>query len=186
MGTAQVKQRQAVDRQAVDEVSRLTRWVDDFPEAGIRFADLTPVFADAQAYRAVITAMAVAAGGADMVAAVDARGFLLGAGLAVELGTGVVAVRKAGKLPPPTLAQSYTLEYGAATLELPAEGIDLSGRRVVVIDDVLATGGTLEATAQLVEKAGAEVIGICVVLEIEALGGRHRLGSYPLTSLVAV
>jgi adenine phosphoribosyltransferase len=171
---------------AHDVVTRLTRWADDFPEPGVRFADLTPVFSDATGFRVVVDALAACAPEAEVIAAVDARGFLLGGGVARELGSGVVAVRKAGKLPPPVLAQSYTLEYGTATLEIPADSLGLNGRSVLVIDDVLATGGTIEATARLLESAGAVVIGVAVVLEIAALGGRTRLGKYPLTSLVTV
>lgn len=171
---------------AGDAVSRLTRWCDDFPTPGVRFADLTPVFADGPGYRSVIEGLAAAGVGADLVAGVDARGFLLGGGVAMELGCGVLAVRKAGKLPPPVHAESYALEYGAATLEIPCDAPNLSGRRVFVIDDVLATGGTLLAAAELLARAGADVIGVAVVLEIEELGGRARFDRYPLTSLVRV
>ncbi|MFZ2178064.1 MAG: adenine phosphoribosyltransferase [Rhodococcus sp. (in: high G+C Gram-positive bacteria)] len=171
---------------AGDAVLRLTRWADDFPEPGVRFADLTPVFSDASGFRLVVDALSACAPDADVIAAVDARGFLLGGGVAREIGSGVVAVRKAGKLPPPVLAESYTLEYGSATLEIPADSLGLTGRSVLIVDDVLATGGTLEATARLVESAGAVVVGVAVVMEIAALGGRGRLAKYPLTSLVSV
>lgn len=168
------------------DVARLIRWADDFPTPGVRFADLTPVFADAAAFRDVVDALAALCGDADLIAGIDARGFLLGAGVARALDAGVLAVRKAGKLPPPVHGRSYALEYGTATLEIPADGIDLHGRRVLVIDDVLATGGTLGAAAELLEAAGAEVLHIAVVLEIEALGGRGRLPVHPLTSLLKV
>lgn len=168
------------------DLARLIRWADDFPEPGVRFADLTPVFADADGFRDVIDALAVLGRGADLVAGIDARGFLLGAGVARALDAGVLAVRKAGKLPPPVHSRSYALEYGRATLEIPADGIDLRGRRVLVIDDVLATGGTLGAATELLEGAGAEVVSIAVVLEIEALGGRRRIPERPLTSLLRV
>jgi adenine phosphoribosyltransferase len=181
---------------ASEDVARLTRWADDFPEPGVTFADLTPVFADAKAFRDVIDALVAAerslrsehpdGDGADLVAGIDARGFLLGAGVALALDAGVLAVRKAGKLPPPVLTREYQLEYGTASLEIPADGIELVGRRVLVIDDVLATGGTLAASAELLTAAGAEVIGIAVVLEIEALGGRSRLAGHPVTSLLRV
>lgn len=168
------------------DVARLTRWADDFPEPGVRFADLTPVFADAKAFRDIVDALVAVGGDADLVAGIDARGFLLGAGVALALDAGVLAVRKAGKLPPPVLSRSYDLEYGSATLEVPADGVDLRGRQVLVIDDVLATGGTLRATAELLASAGATVVGVAVVLEIEALAGRDRLAEYPLTSLLRV
>ncbi len=167
---------------ATVNVDRLIRWADDFPVAGVRFADLTPVFADPDGLATVISALAVAGAEADLVAGIDARGFLLGAGVALALGTGVLAVRKAGKLPPPVASQRYQLEYGSAELEIP-EAIDLSGRKVFVVDDVLATGGTIEATAQLLRSRGADVIAAAVVLEIAALGGRENCQGYPVTAL---
>ncbi len=176
----------AIRRAAGDAVVRLTRWADNFPGPGVRFADLTPVFADAEGFGAVLDALVACAPDADTIAAVDARGFLLGAGAAAKMGAGVVAVRKVGKLPPPVLSRSYSLEYGSSTLEIPANGFDLTGRNVLVIDDVLATGGTLEAAVQLVELGGANVVGVAVVLEIEELRGRDRFLKYPLTSLVKV
>lgn len=163
-------------------IDRLVRWADDFPVPGVRFADLTPVFADARGLSAVVGALAEAADDADLVAGIDARGFLLGAGVALALGTGVLAVRKAGKLPPPVVSQSYQLEYGSATLEIP-EDIDIEGRRVLVVDDVLATGGTIAATAELLRSRGAEVVAAAVVLEITALDGRGRCSGYPLACL---
>ncbi|WP_067545654.1 adenine phosphoribosyltransferase [Nocardia crassostreae] len=169
---------------AGEAVARLTRWHDDFPTPGVRFADLTPVLADADGFRAVLDCFASCAPDADLVAGVDARGFLLGAGVAAVLGTGVIAVRKAGKLPPPVISREYTLEYGSAALEIPADGIDLAGRRVLLLDDVLATGGTLAAAAELFKAAGAEVVAAAVVLELSFLGGRDRQGDYPLTSIV--
>ncbi|WP_280492156.1 adenine phosphoribosyltransferase [Nocardia asiatica] len=169
---------------AAEVVDRLTRWHDDFPTAGVRFADLTPVFADAEGFRAVVDCLASCAPDADLVAGVDARGVLLGAGVAASLGTGVLAVRKAGKLPPPVISREYSLEYGTAALEIPADGVDLSGRRVLLLDDVLATGGTLAAAAELFKQAGAEVAAAAVVLELSFLGGRARQGDYPLTSII--
>lgn len=169
---------------AEDAVQRLTRWHDDFPTPGVRFADLTPVFADSEGFRAVLDCLAGCAPEADLVAGVDARGFLLGAGVAAVLGTGVVAVRKAGKLPPPVISREYTLEYGSAALEIPADGVDLKGRNVLLLDDVLATGGTLAAAAELFTSAGAHVVAAAVVLELGFLGGRDRQGGYPLTSIV--
>ena len=171
---------------AADAVGRLCRWHDDFPAPGVRFADLTPVFADSDGLRVVIDALASAAPDADIVAGIDARGFLLGAGVAIALGRGVVAVRKGGKLPPPVRSRSYQLEYGSATLEVPAEGIDLAGKRVLLVDDVLATGGTAVAAAELMRDAGARVDAVAVVLELTALRGRERIADYPLTALVRV
>jgi adenine phosphoribosyltransferase len=167
-------------------IASLTREVADFPEPGIQFKDLTPLWADARGLATVTNALAALADGADLVAGIDARGFLLGAAVATRLGTGVLAVRKGGKLPPPVHSQTYDLEYGTATLEIPAEGIDIAGRTIVIIDDVLATGGTVAATARLLEAGGARVIAAGVVLELPALGGRERLKGLPVTSLYVV
>ena len=167
-------------------IASLLREVPDFPEPGIQFKDLTPVLADPQGLAEVISAIADIARGADLVAGVDARGFLLGGAVALNLGIGVVAVRKGGKLPPPVLSETYHLEYGSATLEVPAEGIELAGRSIVVIDDVLATGGTLAATNQLLTAAGAQVTGAVVMLELAALGGRTVLEPLPVASLHTV
>ncbi|WP_299574518.1 adenine phosphoribosyltransferase [uncultured Williamsia sp.] len=152
-----------------------TRLVPDFPEPGVQFKDLTPVLADPEGLAAVTAALAEAAGDADLVAGIDARGFLLGGAIALHLGVGVVAVRKAGKLPPPVHAESYDLEYGSACLEIPADGVTLSGRRVFVVDDVLATGGTLNAAIALLSAAGADVHAAAVVMEIEGLPGRDAV-----------
>ena len=167
-------------------IASLLREVPDFPEPGIQFKDLTPVLADARGLAEVSGAIAEIARGVDLVAGVDARGFLLGGAVAVMLGVGVVAVRKGGKLPPPVLSETYNLEYGTATLEVPADGIELAGRSIMVIDDVLATGGTLAATNQLLTAAGARVTGAVVMLEIAALGGRAVLVPLPVTSLYTV
>ena len=174
----------------INTVSRLiasmTREVPDFPEPGIQFKDLTPLLADAHGLDAVTDALADVARGADLVAGVDARGFLLGGAVAIKLGIGVLAVRKGGKLPPPVYSETYSLEYGTATLEVPADGIELAGRTIVIIDDVLATGGTLAATAQLLRHAGATVSGAAVVLELAGLGGRDVLQPLPVSSLHTV
>lgn len=171
---------------AAKAVAERTRWVDDFPTPGVRFADLTPVFADGPAFGAVIAALAATADGADLVAGVDARGFLLGGGVARELGVGMLAVRKAGKLPPPVRTCEYSLEYGTGSIEIPGDSVALAGRRVFVVDDVLATGGTLAATVQLLAQAGADVVAVSVVTEIEVLAGRARLANHPLTSIVRI
>jgi adenine phosphoribosyltransferase len=167
-------------------VESLMREVPDFPEPGIQFKDLTPLLADADGLAAVTDALAETARDADLVAGIDARGFLLGAAVAIRLGTGVLAVRKGGKLPPPVHSETYQLEYGSATLEIPADGIDLAGCSVAIIDDVLATGGTVAATAKLLGHCGATVTGAAVVLELTALGGRDVLKPLPVTALHAV
>jgi adenine phosphoribosyltransferase len=173
-------------RDVTEVIASLTREVADFPSPGIQFKDLTPVLADPDGLAAVTDALAEIASGAELIAGVDARGFLLGGAVAIRLGTGVLAVRKGGKLPPPVLAETYTLEYGSATLEIPADGIDLVGRNVVIIDDVLATGGTLAATARLLDDAGAIVTGAAVVLELVALGGRDAVAPLAVSSLLQV
>jgi adenine phosphoribosyltransferase len=164
-------------------VASLTREVADFPTAGVEFKDLTPLFADRRGLAAVTDALAGVASGADLIAGIDARGFLIGGALAIRLGTGVLAIRKGGKLPPPVRTEHYQLEYGAACLEIPAEGIELAGRSVVLVDDVLATGGTLAAAHRLLEQAGALVTTAAVVLELAALGGRDRVAPLPVHSL---
>ena len=141
------------------------RYVQDFPEDGVLFEDLTPVLADADAFSVVIDG--------------------LGSAAAYKLGTGVLAVRKAGKLPPPVLHQEYSLEYGSAALEIPADGAVITGAKIALVDDVLATGGTLAGARQLLESAGAEVVGAVVVLEVEGLGGREKFGNLPISVLNA-
>lgn len=163
-----------------------TRWVDDFPSPGIRFADLTPTLADATTFRTIVEAIAeTAPADVDLVAGVDARGFLFGAAAAAIMDTGVLAVRKSGKLPPPVRSCSYTLEYGSGTLEIPLE-LDLAGRKALVVDDVLATGGTLWATKELLTKADVEVVGITVAIELAELRGRDRLAPSRVSALLAL
>ncbi|ORV50746.1 adenine phosphoribosyltransferase [Mycolicibacter engbaekii] len=164
-------------------IAALIREVPDFPTPGVAFKDLTPVFADAAGLAVVTDALARAAAGADLVAGIDARGFLLAGAVADRLGVGALAVRKGGKLPPPVLSERYQLEYGTAVLEIPADGVDLAGRRVVILDDVLATGGTLAATRRLLTRAGAEVVAAAVVLELAGLGGRAAVAPLRLERL---
>lgn len=171
------------DDAVAEIIAALTREVADFPAPGIAFKDLTPVFADAAGLAAVTGALARIAADADLVAGIDARGFLLAGAVADRLGVGALAVRKGGKLPPPVLSEAYQLEYGSAVLEIPADGIELAGRRVVIIDDVLATGGTLAATQRLLRRAGAEVVAAAVVLELAEMGGRAAVAPLELMSL---
>jgi adenine phosphoribosyltransferase len=169
----------------VDElITSLCATVLDYPKPGVVFKDLTPVFADGGAFKAVVDALvAPFRGSFDAVAGVEARGFLLAAAAAYATGTGVVTVRKAGKLPREVISEDYTLEYGHATLELHSSDL-APGTRVLILDDVLATGGTLGATARLFERCGVEVSGVGVVMEIGELNGRAALGGYRIHSLL--
>jgi adenine phosphoribosyltransferase len=170
---------------AAEEVLRLLVSVPDFPTPGIMFRDLTPVFADAHGYRAVTDALRSAFDGPiDVVAGVEARGFLLAASVAYAAGAGVVAVRKAGKLPGEVLTESYDLEYGSAALDIHPASIP--GQRMVILDDVLATGGTLAATVRLAERAGYTVVGVGVVLELADLSGRAGLDGTPVHAIVSL
>jgi adenine phosphoribosyltransferase len=173
----------ANDDSVADLIAALTREVADFPTVGVEFKDLTPLFADRRGLAAVTDALADVASGADLIAGVDARGFLVGGAVATRLGTGVLAIRKGGKLPPPVRTEQYDLEYGTATLEIPADGIELAGRSVVIVDDVLATGGTVVAARRLLEDGGARVTAAAVVLELTALGGRDLVAPLPVHSL---
>ena len=171
------------DAEALAVLAALTRTVADFPQPGVLFRDLTPVLADDHGFAVVTDALAQMVAGADLIAGIDARGFLLGGAVAHRLGVGVLAIRKGGKLPPPVHSRSYTLEYGTASLEIPAEGIVLAGRRVAIVDDVLATGGTVAAARDLLADIGAVVTEAAVVMELAALGGRERLSPLAVRSL---
>ncbi|GIH06312.1 adenine phosphoribosyltransferase [Rhizocola hellebori] len=160
--------------------------VPDFPKPGIVFKDLTPLFADGEAFRTVIDdIVARYAGEFDAVVGIEARGFVLAAAVAYASGTGVVPIRKAGKLPRVAHAVSYALEYGEATLEV-SEGAFKPGERVLVVDDVLATGGTAVATLDLVERAGGVVAGLVVLMELGFLDGRSRLPGREVHALMTV
>ncbi|HEY0815591.1 MAG TPA: adenine phosphoribosyltransferase [Pseudonocardia sp.] len=166
-------------------VASLVRDVPDFPSPGVLFRDITPLLADAAAFTVVATELAAGVGAADIVVGIEARGFLLGAAAALVAGTGVVPVRKAGKLPRVAASRTYDLEYGTATLELPADVIE-PGTRAFVVDDVLATGGTAAATCALLTDVGVEVIGFGVLLELVALGGRKLLAPLPIHPVLSV
>jgi adenine phosphoribosyltransferase len=174
-----------VNPAAAELVAARLRDVPDFPEPGILFKDITPLLADAEAFSAVVRELAAVAPDVDLVAGVEARGFLLAGAIAVELGCGLVPVRKAGKLPPPTLRAAYELEYGSAEIEVPVGVLD--GKRVLLVDDVLATGGTMRAAADLISNTGASVTALAVILELGFLDGRAVLqGLAPLTTLLTV
>ncbi|WP_232663578.1 adenine phosphoribosyltransferase [Pseudonocardia sp. TRM90224] len=173
----------AESAEALTRVLGLIRDVPDYPSPGILFRDITPVLADAEAFATVATELAALAGAADVIVGIEARGFLIGAAAALVAGLGIVPVRKAGKLPLVADSVTYELEYGTATLELPADTL-APGARAFVVDDVLATGGTAAATCALLADAGVEVEGFGALLELTALGGRDRLAPVPVHALL--
>ena len=168
----------------IDLTTRV-REVPDFPEPGVGFKDISPLLLDPEALRQAVTELAdwTRARKADLVVGAEARGFWLGAAIAVEAGCGFVAARRPGKLPPETVSATYALEYGKNTLEVAADAIG-GGARVVIHDDVLATGGTVEAIAGLVEHLGGTVVGVNFVIELTFLGGRERLTGTELYALI--
>ena len=168
----------------------LIRDVPDYPNPGVVFKDITPLLGDRTAFAACVDALAatgrdIVDGPIDKVVGIEARGFILAAPVALALGAGFVPVRKAGKLPHETHAVSYSLEYGEATLEVHRDAF-LSGDRVLVVDDVLATGGTVAATRDLIARCGAEVVGVAVLLALSFLPGRDSLGDLPTAILRTV
>src|SRR5260370_42211347 len=175
--------------QAGDELTQLiTTLVRDVPayrRAGVVFKDITPLLADGQAFRAVVDALAALYGPVDKVAGIEARGFILAAPVACSIGAGFVPIRKKGKLPGATFAQDYDLEYGTATIEVLTDAFSPEDR-VLVIDDVLATGGTPRATADLVRRTGAQVTGLAVLLELSFLNSRAKLPDLPVSALLTV
>jgi|SRR6476659_2616562 adenine phosphoribosyltransferase len=174
---------------AGDELTRLittlVRDVPDYPQAGVIFKDITPLLADGKAFAAVVDALAVTYGPVDKVAGIEARGFILAAPVANRLGVGFVPIRKQGKLPGATFAQDYDLEYGTATIEVLTDAF-VPGERVLLIDDVLATGGTARASADLVQRAGARLAGLAVLLELSFLNGRAKLADLPVSALLTI
>lgn len=172
-------------------MQRLVRDVPDFPEPGVVFKDITPLLADHDGLTTVVRALAEAGRDADgrvvvdKVVGMEARGFILAAPVALALGVGFVPVRKAGKLPGETYAVSYALEYGDATVEVHQDAIG-PGDRVLLIDDVLATGGTADATRQLVERCGGTPFALAVLIELTFLHGRDAIGDLPLRTLHTV
>ena len=193
--SCQIRQNAVVEASAGAEVppgAELTelittrvRDIPDYPQRGVVFKDITPLLADGRALNAVVDALAEAHGPVDKVAGIEARGFILAAPVACRLGAGFVPIRKKGKLPGTTFAQDYELEYGTATIEVQTDAFAPSDR-VLVIDDVLATGGTARATADLVQRAGAQVAGLAVLLELSFLNGRAKLPGLPVSALLTV
>lgn len=164
---------------------RLIRDVRDFPKEGIVFKDITPVLLDPPAFAEVLERMLAFARkqSVDLVAGIESRGFIFGAPLALQLGAGFVPIRKLGKLPAETIRADYALEYGTNTVEMHKDAVS-AGQRALIVDDLLATGGTAAAAAELVERAGGEVAGICCVVELGFLNGRDALAGYEVCTLI--
>jgi adenine phosphoribosyltransferase len=170
---------------AIDLSTRI-REVPNFPRPGVGFKDITPLLADAEALRQTLDSLATWARERkpDLVLGAEARGFILGAALAAEIGCGFVPARRPGKLPPETVSATYALEYGQNSLEVHPDAF-AQGTRVLIHDDVLATGGTVEAIGKLVEQLGGTVVGVCFILELTFLNGRDKLGDWPVQALLA-
>jgi len=168
---------------SAEELKRYIRDVPDYPQKGIIFRDITPLLGDKNIFREVVDLMSKAwtASPPDLVAAIEARGFIPGAAIAVKLGAGFVPIRKAGKLPWSTVMESYDLEYGTDSLEVHSDAVQ-PGQKVLIVDDVLATGGTASAAVRLMRKLGAAVIGVQVLIELTYLDGRQRLSDVKLVS----
>ena len=167
------------------DLERFIRDVPDFPKAGIVFKDITPLLADAGAMREACDRLAApfAEKGVDKVVAVESRGFLFGTPVAERLGAGFVPIRKPGKLPAETVSQSYELEYGTDEIEIHADAV-APGEKVLMLDDLLATGGTMAAACDLVGKLGGQIVGVAFVIELCFLHGRDKLAGHPLHTLI--
>lgn len=169
----------------INELKGKIRDIPDFPKAGVVFKDITPLLADAQAFRTAVDLLGdrYRDRGVQIVVGVEARGFIIGSALAYKLGAGHVVIRKAGKLPYKIHRAVYHLEYGTDTLEIHEDALD-SGARVLIADDVLATGGTVAAAIDLVKKLGGEIVELAFLVELTFLKGREKLEDYPLFSLI--
>lgn len=188
-GDISIQQLSTVGSEDAQYVISLIRSVVDFPNKGILFRDFLPVLADSRGLsiinKAMLNALPVSADEFDAVAGLEARGFLLGPQMAASLNKGFIALRKSGKLPPETLSQSYSLEYGSATIEMEKDAL-CGNERVLIVDDLIATGGSAAAAAQLIERAGGSVAGFSFVMELEGLQGRELLHEYPTSTLVSM
>jgi len=176
---------QAQETDIVSLIRSHVRDIPDYPQPGVLFKDITPLLGEPAAFGAVVDALADEFGPVDKVVGIEARGFILAAPVAYRTGAGFVPVRKKGKLPSATFAQEYQLEYGTATLEVHQDAF-IQGDRVLIVDDVLATGGTARATASLVRQCGAEVAGISVLMELSFLSGRSALTGLDVRALLTV
>src|SRR5580692_7359307 len=171
-------------RMTAEEIKNLIRNVPDFPKPGIMFRDFTPLIADPRGFAAVVDQLAAPyLGKVDAVLGIESRGFIFGAPVAYRLGVGLAIARKPGKLPYNFIQESYELEYGTAELQMHEDGV-VRDARVLIIDDLLATGGTAHAAVRLVNKIGGKVVGCAFVVELDALKGRERLSPVKITSLI--
>lgn len=171
-------------QEVVELLKSHLREVDNFPAPGVLFRDITPLIADPEGFKTLIDILADRyRGKVDAVAGLESRGFILAAPLALALGVGMLTVRKAGRLPGPVVGVDYDLEYGSARMELQPFTVK-DGQRVLVIDDVLATGGTAGAACELIERAGGNPVALCVLIELEALGGRQALAGRQIDSVL--
>jgi adenine phosphoribosyltransferase len=168
-----------------DQIKSLIRDVPDFPKDGVVFKDITPLLADPEAFSTIVDTIVVhfGRGNIDKVVGIEARGFIVAAPVAYHFNAGFVPVRKAGKLPWKSESEDYELEYGTETLEIHTDALE-PGERVLIVDDVLATGGTAQATARLVERLGGKVVGIACLIELTFLSGRDKLGDLDFFSLI--
>jgi adenine phosphoribosyltransferase len=168
------------------DLKKCIRDVPDFPEPGILFKDITPLLANPEAFEQTIDWLAEDADSrqVDIIAGIESRGFIFGTPLALRLGLGFVPIRKPGKLPAETMSEEYTLEYGTNTIEMHTDAVE-PGQRVLIVDDLLATGGTAAAAARLVERAGGVVAGLSFIIELEFLDGRKKLGDHDISALIA-
>jgi adenine phosphoribosyltransferase len=173
-------------KSAMDRLKANIRDVPDFPKPGIVFKDITPILANGQLFRLAVTIFAerYQRKSVEKIVAIDARGFIFGGALAHYLGIGLTVVRKKGKLPYTSHSQEYELEYGQGVLELHVDAVE-KRQRVVIIDDLLATGGTAQAAAQLVQKCGGEIVELAFLVELTFLNGRSRLAEYPVFSAIS-
>ena len=182
-----IKSLRAVGQEDAEYLTSLIGSTPGFPKEGIVFRDFMPVLADARGLdillRGFAEALPVAPEDFDTIAGLESRGFLFGPALANRFGKGFVAIRKAGKLPPPVFAESYDLEYGSASVEIEQKAIQ-PGERVLIVDDLIATGGTTEAIIKLIEELGGKVVKICFVMELAGLKGRERLKDYDVDSAI--
>lgn len=184
-----IRQLELVGGDKAEYMTSLFHSVLGFPKVGINFRDFMPVLEDAKGLQILLEglekALPVPADFFDSVAGLEARGFLFGPALAARLGKGFIAVRKAGKLPPPVIGEDYTLEYGQARVEVESDAVS-SGERVLIVDDLIATGGTAKAAADLIRKCGGTIAGFSFVMQLEGLDGIDSLGPYPTSTLVSM